>query len=340
MDPIPFKFRTIGEPHPEPLCHPPGPWYAGASPQWRRSRPQNVNPRVPLSRFRIRTSLVVLVLVLVAVGYSVVGVLESRRPDVPAVREADGQPVGYATVSMIMDLMQAQLDSFGGWLPNDLPASPGWMVDNAANFQLGVLQTVRHATRVLRDNLTRQRTSDAVHKEADVAYTAFANDPHRWAFPSAEGAFRRGIQALDRFRADLGGQAFFYPRGDNLIQLLDPFISELGAVTTVLLKAQTGDGVAWLSIDDNFYYAQGVAYAMLGLMRTVRHDFERVLTDKNATEITDQIIAALEETQFEPWVITNGAKDGVLANHSNNLKVFLDDARQKMKSLVAILDQG
>lgn len=29
-----------------------------------------------------------------------------------------------------------------------------------------------------------------------------------------------------------------------------------------------------------------------------------------------------------------------MANHSNNLKVFLDDARQKMKSLVAILDQG
>lgn len=353
MDPL-RHFCTLGilpethsiqvSHHPEPppglLCPAPGAWYAGSSPQGRRSRPWIVHSGVALSRFRIRRTLILLVLLALVVGYGAMMVLESRRPDVPAVSEVEGQPAGYATVSMIMGLMQAQLDGFAGWLPNDLPLSPGWVVDNAPNFQLGVLQTVRHASRVLRDNLTRQRTSDAVHKEADVAYTAFANDPHRWAFPSAEGVFHRGIQALERFRADLGGQAYFYPRADNLIQLLDPFISELGAVTTVLLKAQSDDQVAWISIDDNFYYAQGVAYAMLGLMRAVRHDFRQVLTDKNALEITDLIIAALEETQFEPWFVTNGSKDGILASHSNNLKVFLDDARQKMKSLVSILDQG
>jgi hypothetical protein len=112
-------------------------------------------------------------------------------------------------------------------------------------------------------------------------------------------------------------------------------------VTTLLLKSRTApDEVGWLEIDNNFYYAQGVGWAMLGLMRAVQHDFRAVLQDKNAQEITAQIIQSLEESQFEPWIVTNGRKDGVLANHSNNLKVHLDDARQKMNSLASILRQG
>ena len=39
-------------------------------------------------------------------------------------------------------------------------------------------------------------------------------------------------------------------------------------------------------------------------------------------------------------IVTNGGKNGILANHSNNLKVYLDDARQKMNSLITILDRG
>jgi hypothetical protein len=293
-----------------------------------------------LSRFRFRKSLLLVLLLVVVAVYGVLIFLQSAKPAQPGVLTEDSQPTGYAYVTMVHDLMAAQLGGFGGWLPNDLPLSPGWVQDNLPNFQLGVLQVLRHASRVLRDNLSRQRTSDAVHKDADMAFTAFANDPHRWAFPSAEGAFSRGNEALLRFRADLGGKANFYPRGDNLIQLLTPMISELGAVTTVLLKSRDSDDVSWLEIDDNFYYAQGAGYAMLGIMRAVRYDFRAVLTDKNALEITDQIIHALEQTQFEPWVVTNGRKDGILANHSNNLKVFLDDARQKMGSLISILDQG
>jgi hypothetical protein len=241
---------------------------------------------------------------------------------------------------MIHDLMAKQLDGFGGWLPNDLPGSPGWFLDNLPNFQLGVLQVARHSTRVLRDNLSRQRTTDAVHKEADMAFTAFANDPLKWVFPSAENRFRAGNKALLAFRADLGGNAHFYPRADNLIQLLDPYMSELGAVTSLLAKSRDGEDVGWMQVDNNFYYAQGVGYALLGMMRAVKYDFRDVLKDKNALEITDQIIKALEQSQFEPWIVTNGSKDGILANHSNNLKTFLDDARQKMYSLVSILVRG
>lgn len=273
-------------------------------------------------------------------SYSIVMFMMSMKPSLPQLMEVPGKPVGYGTVHMMANLMSAQMDGFGGWLPNDLMLTPGAVQDNLPNFQLGVLQVVRHAARVLRDNLTRQRTSEAVHPDTDKAHTAYNNDPRKWAFPSAENAFERGNTALRRFSGELGGSANVYPRADNLIELLKIFISELGTVSTRLLEAQDSERVSWFEIDDNFYFAQGVGFAMYGMMLSVREDFKEVLIDKKALKITDLIVKSLKATQFEPWFVTNGSKSGFLANHSNNLKVFLDDARQKMKSLESILDQG
>ena len=69
-------------------------------------------------------------------------------------------------------------------------------------------------------------------------------------------------------------------------------------------------------------------------------DFQKVLDDKNSDVIMREIISSLEESYFEPTIVTNGRRSGILANHSNNLRVFLDDARQKMNSLIQMLDQG
>ncbi|MCP4715093.1 MAG: DUF2333 family protein, partial [Deltaproteobacteria bacterium] len=98
--------------------------------------------------------------------------------------------------------------------------------------------------------------------------------------------------------------------------------------------------VPWYRIDDNFYLAQGVGYALFHLFKALRLDFGSVLKDKNAEVIMDDIIISLQEAYFEPLVITNGSKGGVFANHSSNLRVYLDDARQKANSLIKMLDQG
>ena len=40
--------------------------------------------------------------------------------------------------------------------------------------------------------------------------------------------------------------------------------------------------IPWTKIDDNFYYAQGVAYALYESFKAIRIDFIDVLTDKNS----------------------------------------------------------
>ncbi len=282
----------------------------------------------------------------------------SLLPDYFTVDKKTGSPSGIAFVNTTISLMGNELNSIGGWLPNDTPLSPTWLLDNKQNFQLGVLEVVRYNTRVLRDGLSRQRSTDSIDADCDKAFTSFSNDPLKWIFPSAEGKYQEGIDRLENYGLHLeSGSAYFYPRSDNLIQLLEQYASLLGGVNTRLLNASrtrpaSPDNasetsgvprftrVPWLKIDDNFYFARGVGYGLYHMFKAVRIDFAQVLKDKNADIIIAEIIASLEETAFDPLVVTNGGKSGIFASHSSNLRVFLDDARQKINSLVNILAQG
>lgn len=262
-------------------------------------------------------------------------------------------PAGVLVADTVARLMEQELNGPGGWLPNDLVLSPGWMLDNRPNFQLGVLEVVRYSTLSLKENLSRQRTTDRIDEYCETAFTRFSNDPYRWMMPSAENKYKGGIAALDSYVENLKqGGAYFYPRSDNLIMLLEQYASLLGGATARLLNASRPEPrpagpdisdhepVAWREIDDNFYYAQGVGYGLYQVFQAIAVDFQKVLDDKNSTQIVREIIASLEESYFEPAIVTNGSRNGILANHSNNLRVFLDDARQKMNSLIKMLDQG
>ncbi len=278
----------------------------------------------------------------------------SIKPDFFPVTGGTEAPRGELFADTAAKLLENELNGPGGWIPNDIPPSPTWLLDNRPNFQMGILEAIRYTARVSRDNLSRQRTTDKIDVDCDQAFTRFSNDPHKWMLPRAEGKYKDGVRSLRDYAARLeSNEASFYPRSDNLIQLLEQYVSLLGGVNTRLLNASRRGGTAsdgpgasgvqrvpWTKIDDNFYYAQGVGYALCHLFKAIRIEFVVVLKDKHADIIVNEIITSLEEAYFEPFVVTNGSKGGVFANHSNNLRVFLDDARQKTNSLVRMLDQG
>jgi hypothetical protein len=240
---------------------------------------------------------------------------------------------GVNFVEVNRELTQVELDSFTGWTPNDyLPLTA--FLDNKQNFQLGVIETIRFSVRVLRDNLSRQRTTDQIDNDVKKAFEFYSNDPKKWLFPSYESRLENASQALERYAERLkSGKARFYPRSDNLIQLLDQYASLLGAATTSL----TDESLGWLETDDRFYYSKGVAYAMYVEMQAVQKDFHQVLKKNDAEELTASIIRELRDTWFEPTVVLKGDKDGVYANHLKNLASDLLGIRQKLNSLSSVL---
>jgi hypothetical protein len=249
------------------------------------------------------------------------------------------------------------------WIPNDI-FWPTVFLDNMPSFQLGQLEVVRYNTRVLRDNLTRMRTTDKLDSSAEAAFTSLSNDPYKWWFPSAESKWELGHESLEQYYENLtSGKSTFYPRADNLIQLLDQYLSLMGGVNTRLIAAagdararplpstendtaydmgpdETEIEIPWREIDDNFYYAQGVAYAMHLSFEAIRKDFYAVLQDKNSIILVDKIIENLSRCNFEPLIVFNGDPDSIFANHSLNLSGIFNDARQKINSLTVSLNQG
>jgi len=283
----------------------------------------------------------------------------SIKPGPIAVNNVDQNIKGAYFVATNKALIKRMYEN---WLPNDL-YWPTVLLDNMPNFQIGELEVVRYNTRVIRDNLSRMRTTDRLDPHAEAAFTAFSNDPRKWWFPSAESKWKLGYEKLDAFyQGLLKGTSSFFPRADNLVELLNQYASLMGGVNTRLVNApsdikeafsieeqekgpagNTGMidiDIPWHEIDDNFYYAQGVAYALHESFKAIRVDFKDVLIDKNSLKLTDKILESLGRCNFEPLIVFNGDPDSVFANHSLNLSGVFNDARQKIHSLITALMQG
>jgi hypothetical protein len=289
----------------------------------------------------------------------IVMAMNSVKPETLKLDRDDGDPKGAHFIRVNRALV---MQMYENWLPNDL-FWPTVLLDNMPNYQIGQLEVVRYNVRVLRDNLSRMRTTDKLDPYAEGAFTALSNDPYKWWFPSAESKWRLAYRNLDDFyRNLLAGQSHFYPRADNLAELLNQYASLMGGVNTRLINAprdlkkalsmegHRGEGgvesglvsidIPWHEIDDNFYYGQGVAYALYESFRAIRIDFIDVLIDKNSLRLVDKILEDLSRCHFEPLIVFNGSPGSMFANHSLNLSGMFNDARQKINSLIVALKQG
>jgi hypothetical protein len=313
------------------------------------------------ARFEIRKHKVAIFVCLAVFVIFVIAVMavNSRKPRPLKLENINTKIKGSYFLKTNQELIRWMHEN---WLPNDI-FWPTVLLDNMPNYQIGMLEVVRYNVRVLRDNLSRMRTTDKLDPYADAAFTSLSNDPYKWWFPSAEGKWKLGNKNLRAFEQDLiKGESHFYPRADNLVELLTQYASLMGGVNTRLIhaprdldkalsleepkKGNAGSAkmvdidIPWSKIDDNFYYAQGVGYALWESFKAIRADFMDVLIDKNSLNLVDKIIEDLSRCNFEPLIVFNGDPDSIFANHSLNLSGMFNDARQKINSLTVALKQG
>jgi hypothetical protein len=275
----------------------------------------------------------------------------------------DEKVKGVLFVQMIIDVLDQELNH--GWLPNDIFPSPTVLLDNRPNFQLGVWYVLRETVRILRDNLSRMRTTDSVDSDVDKAFVLLSNDPEKWILPSAETKYTQAIESLKKYQARLiNGQAKLFPRSDNLIQLINVWTSIMGGVNNRLLNTAQKDSVdielagdkaegqlkrqmmisvdiPWYKMDDNFYYVNGIDYALYHLLLAVRKDFDVVIKDKNADPLVNEVLRKLSLSNFSPWITFFADRDSLYrVNHSLNMSAYFNDARQKLTSFTTMLDLG
>lgn len=309
----------------------------------------------------------------------VLAIYWSRTPDMFDVRQNAMQMVGVAseaslvpgsvTTTALIKVTNTLLDKPGGYLSNDV-LPPSVLLDNMPNWEFGVLVQVRDLARALRNDMSRSQSQSLEDRDLMVAEPQFSINNASWVFPSSEGAYREGVEALELYLARLVDtdvtNAQFYTRADNLRNWLQIVEKRLGGLSQRLsasvgqLRINTdlaGDAEAkkstptpedmivktpWTKIDDNFFEARGSAWALLHFLKAVEIDFSSVLRKKNAVVSLRQIIRELESTQDPIWspIILNGNGFGFVANHSLVMASYISRANAAIIDLRNLLTDG
>ena len=258
-----------------------------------------------------------------------------------AAHEAPSLPVGPPgvafTEALIGPLNHEVNERFWGWRPNDIIN----VTDNINNIQLGILEVTRRATIELTEKISRTGSTASFDPHLERAMNWLMVKATEYWFPSAETKYKDALGEMKLYQNRLrAAESNFFTRADNLIPLLAVFEDLLGSCDENLVKQFEDDGrpVSHFMADDYFYYAQGVAMAMLPLMEAVAVDFRTTLENRNGLDVAHHAIHSLTiATEIQPWYITEADLDGILANHRANIAAPISHARFYMSVLINTL---
>jgi hypothetical protein len=240
--------------------------------------------------------------------------------------------------------------------------------DNIQNWEYGALVMLRDATTALRNHFARDQSQSAEDPDLAMAEPYFYYEHNSWALPSTEAEYVKGIEALHKYMARLQNPtstskpAQFHSRADNLWQYTEVVIKRLGGLSTRLAAstdkfagATHGDPSSivdmnmptigqtpWMEIDNVFYEARGACWALLHILRAIKHDFADILLDKRAMNTLDNMIQALENaltTTLSP-VVLNGDGFGMFANYSLAMANYIARANAAALDLRDVMNRG
>lgn len=258
---------------------------------------------------------------------------------------------GAVTTAGMMAVIDTLLSKPGGYLRNDL-APPGVWLDNMPAWEFGVLQQ----TRQLALAMPSMATSDL--PEVEKASQALLGNSSDWFFPSTEHRLNQAGEALDEYMVRLeapgaeglaaGGQGlspWLYSVADSLDSLSYRLSASIGNPESLADLDVDVDRVPgetpWYRVDNVFFEARGQAWALLSLLKAVRHDQADVLDAHDLTARWDALIAELQASQRRLWspIVLNGSGFGMFANHSLVMANHLLGARDRAHELADTLSR-
>lgn len=275
-------------------------------------------------------------------------------------------PIGYTYANTLAHIANTLLHKSGGYITNDV-APPGVLIDNISSWEMGALVMLRDASTALRNHFSRDQSQSGEDPDLAIAEPYFYYEPNSWALPATEAEYEKGIDALHKYMERLqnpgsGKKAQFYSRADNLWQYTEVVIKRLGDLSTRLGSNASGLNfapglteseiaeasgnvtakVGWMEIDNVFYEARGASWALLHILRAIKHDFHDILLDKRAMRTVDIMIRELENSltpTMSPMVL-DGNGYGLFANYSLAMANYIARANAAALDLRDIMNRG
>lgn len=262
---------------------------------------------------------------------NITALLQETTPD-----SSQAQKGAVLSASM-RNRLEQEMNSPFGWSVNDLIISPTRWLDNRANRQRGTIFATRMLTNFFATNLAKYGKVDAENenlKKARETYFAFTSDS--WWFPSSEKQYKKGIELLKQYEADLIGEdanAIFNLRTDDMYNMLAFIISNQFLDQPLGLLVQSNDEVAYSELDDRIYYTQGVILVLRDALRTFVHLYPEVKEKGGEENIRIAFREMDQICTFDPLIVLRGDRDSIMADHRGKMAKYLISVRERINDL-------
>ncbi|TNC65816.1 DUF2333 family protein [Rubellimicrobium roseum] len=334
---LPMVIQSVGPAEPPPRAAPrryllmPLRW-------WFRGRPVAVAQRTLL-----------LLATLAMLYFGLLGLLSHRidnDPDFVAPVAVEG---GSAAVAMAAGLVDREVNVHE-WTVND-PLGPDAFLDNAMNFQQGILRATAQVSFQFFDQIGRARGSSSADPDLERATGLLQFPGDVWIFDfrktwlptvSSEAQYREAVRALLAYDARVAaGQAVFERRADALSVTLARVAADLGSRTAMIEREYQRADVSFFDtrVDDVFYLNMGMVYAYSLMLEALGEDFAGVIEERGVSALWAQAMQSLEYAgQLQPMIVMNGAgEDSIFANHLVLQGFYMKRAILQLEEIVRVL---
>lgn len=282
--------------------------------------------------------------------YIIIGMAFVHRIDDALIIDIKAAPGTSVTVETVASLVEREVVT-NRWTPNDPFFMPAWWLDNTPAYQSGILSALSRFSIELRDQLGRSRGSSTVDTDLASAASNLAIEGERWVMDfntsflpttPSETYYKDAILQLRAYNTRLlGQQAVYEQRSDNFLATLDRIAQDLGSASGTLdnyIEENSGGFLPDTGADDLFYQVKGKAYAYTLILHALEKDFSRVIADRDIASVYQELLKSMSAViALDPLVVTNGQKDGILANHLASQGFNLLRARTQLKEITNIL---
>jgi hypothetical protein len=289
-------------------------------------------------------------IVALVVLYYAGGMIVYHRVDDDTSFETVVKPGESHAVAMAAALIQREVE-LHHWIANDPFFYPTALLDNAPNYQMGIIAALSRFAIEMTDHIGRTRGSSEVDRDLDQAAGLLKYPGDVWVFnlstsvlptASSEAQYRQARRALETYNMRLAAhQATFEARADNLQAYLERVATDLGSSSAVLERRvrEHGGQIIDFHSDDVYYTTKGKLYGHYMVVREIGKDFQPVLDEKQLGPAWERMLDSLREAaKLQPLIVRNGAPDEMLQpSHLAAQGFYLLRARTQLLEISDIL---
>ncbi len=264
----------------------------------------------------------------------------------PAEAPKTDQAKAMVMAEALVDPLEEELDSFFGWLPNDLFFIPS-IIDNKTNYQLGVLYATRSASDVLEHEIARYGDRDTIPAmlvNATSQDFAFSSDVWGWwVFYNSEKRYRSGIKNWRLWASEVGNEnskkaQVYNVTTNNMVQIISWANNLMEYTLGVLNDVKVGH----FQSDDVIYYVKGICRVVDSVLEGLIQ-CDNSLVERGGKENVDEVLKRFQMiSKFNPVYVVAGSYgvgDSFWPNHIAAMARHIDIVSNRLSDIKKTMEK-